>query len=286
MSHSNRLKLHWLFVVAEIGLFIAAVVTAYFSEVNSWSWFVIVSIVAVIIFAALKIVDACPMARELLVREDFAAKIARSSLEYGINQYFNMQSAEDQALRNKLTQKEIAEATGLCLCANSGTSYLDPAIYRHWSFIEERLNAGVNFRVVLLDPFSAEKAFRNQLNVGGESFDSKLNIANLIKLYNSFPLLEIRFVRYGMHSTVFATEKSLFFDPYHVGINGNRIENRSFSLFIKPSHPQQGIGLYRLFRSHFDTLWRAGDSIEEWIEEVHDKLPKDLPALKSRQYTV
>jgi len=32
---------------------------------------------------------------------------------------------------------------------------------------------------VILDPLSAEKAFRNQLNVNGEQFDSKVNIVRI-----------------------------------------------------------------------------------------------------------
>jgi hypothetical protein len=172
------------------------------------------------------------------------------------------------------------------LCANSGASYLDPAIYRHWTAVEKRLKESAEFRVVLLDPFSAEKGFRNKLNVGGEQFDSKMNLPGLIKLYNAFPSLDVRFVRYGMHATVFATESALFVDPYHVGVIDDRIENRSYCLRITSNTSHDGTGLYRLFKSHLDTLWRAGLSFEEWIEQAKEMLPKGLPDLKRRQYNV
>jgi hypothetical protein len=168
------------------------------------------------------------------------------------------------------------------LCANSGASYLDPQIYRHWAFVEKQLDAGVEFRVVLLDPCSEEKDLRNRINVGGESFDSKVNIANLIKLHNKHSSLEIRFTRYGMHATVFATDQCLFFDPYHVGAVGDRIENRSFTLFIKPSAPQEGIGMYKLFKSHFNTLWSNSHSFSDWIDKNSDSLPAGLPQLQKR----
>lgn len=282
MAHSNRTRLHWSFVAIEIILFIAASVCAYLSQVSDWTGFIVVSVIATILFALIKILEAVPAARELLVREDFAAKIASAAGTYGVREYFNMQSAKDQALRNERTQEEIQRAKHLWLCANSGASFLDPAIYRHWQFVEKRLDAGTEFRVVLLDPYSGEKAFRNRINVSGEHFDSKINIANLIKLHNTYPGLEIRFVKHGMHATVFATENCLFFDPYQVGIVGDRIENRSFALRIEPADPAEGVGLYRLLKSHFETLWRSSTAFSVWINEVNDKLPADLPALKPR----
>jgi hypothetical protein len=172
------------------------------------------------------------------------------------------------------------------LCANSGASYLEPSVYRHWPAVEKRLKEGVEFRVVLLDPFSAEKGFRNKINVDGERFDSKMNLAGLIKLYNMYPTLDVRMVRYGMHVTVFATPTTLFVDPYHVGVIDGRIENRSMCMQIRPTAPSDGVGLYRLFKSHFDTLWRVGQSLEEWIDDAKGKqmLMNDLPDLKARQY--
>jgi hypothetical protein len=282
MTHSNRVGLHLVLVFFEVLLFIAAIVSAYLSQVNAWSGFIIVSVIATVIFSVLKIIDAMPTLRTLLIREDMASRMALSAERYGVKDYFNMQSARDQTLRNERTQHEIKRARGLWLCANSGASFLDPGVYRHWQFIEQRLNEGVEFRVVLLDPFSQEKAFRNQINVSGEHFDSKVNIGNLIKLHNAFPSLEIRFAKNGMHATVFATENCVFFDPYQVGVVGDRIENRSFSLRIEHAEPSEGIGLYRLFKSHFDTLWRSSVVFSEWIEVSQEKLPPGLPTLKAR----
>lgn len=282
MAHSNRTRLHWSLIVVDIVLFVAATACAYLSQVGSWPGFVAVSVVATILFALVQVIEGVPVAKELLVREDRAAKIAEAAEKYGVVEYFNMQSAKDQAGRNEATQQEIAKARSLWLCANSGASFLEPAIYRHWPFVERRLKDGVEFRVVLLDPFSREKAFRNNLNVSGEQFDSKVNVANLIKLHNAFPSLEIRFAEYGMHATVFATESCLFFDPYQVGLVGDRIENRSLCLRIEPSTPSEGVGLYRLFKSHFDTLWRSSISFEDWMASAEEKLPAGMPKLRPR----
>lgn len=282
MIHSNRTLLHWSLVILDILLFVAASVCAYLSQVSEWAGFIFVSVGATFIFATIKIVESVPALKELLVHEDFASHIASAAGKYGVRDYFNMQSAKDQTLRNESTQKEIERAKHLWLCANSGASFLDPAVYRHWQFVEQRLKVGTEFRVVLLDPYSGEKSFRNQINLSGEHLDSKVNIANLIQLHNTYQGLEIRFAQHGMHATVFATENCLFFDPYQVGTVGDRIENRTFALRIEPAEPVEGVGLYRLFKSHFETLWRSSIAFSDWVEGARDKLPTGLPAVKVR----
>lgn len=280
--HSNRTKVHWSFTVIEIVIFILAIVSAYLSENSEWAGFFYVAIASVLLYVIIKFFEAYPAAKELLVREDMAAIIAKSAVKYGVERYFNMQDSSDQSERNLSTQKVIGSAKHLWLCANSGASYIDPAIYRHWPHIEKKLKEGIEFRVVLLDPYSEEKKFRNAINVGGEQFDSKLNLANLIKLYNQFPNLEVRFAKHGMHATVFATDEYLFFDPYQVGVIGDRIENRSFSMQISHSEPLEGVGLYRLFKSHFDTLWRSSKEFSDWMTEFSEKHPENLPKVKIR----
>jgi|SRR5450830_644028 len=282
MAHSNRIRIHWSLIVIEVIVFMCAIGSAYLSQVNAWSGFLGLSIGATILFSILKIFDASPALTELLIREDKASKMALAAERYGVREYFNMQSAQDQACRNQCTQTEIERAQSLWLCANSGASFLDPAVYRHWQFVEKRLKAGVEFRVVLLDPYSQEKAFRNKINVNGENFDSKINVANLIKLHNSYPSLEIRFAKSGMHATVFASENVLFFDPYQVGVVNERIENRSFSMLIEHASPDEGVGLYQLFKSHFNTLWTSSTAFAEWLASVEDRLPSGLPVLKAR----
>jgi hypothetical protein len=284
MAHSYRTPVHWGLAIVQIVLFIAAVLSAYLSEEKQWTWFLGISILTTILFAVTKVFETFPGAKDLLAFDDMAAKLASGAIPYGVTRYFNMQDPKEQASRNEETQTAISHATGMWLCANSGASYLDPAIYRHWSFIEKRLSEGVEFRVVLLDPLCEEKGFRNQLNVAGEQSDSKINVPNLVKLHNTYPTLEIRFTRLGMHATVFVTDTCLFFDPYHVGLVNDRIENRSFCLKIGPTKPAEGVGLYRLFKAHFDSLWRSSVSIEDWIDEARETLPLQLPMLKYRKY--
>jgi hypothetical protein len=286
MAHSNRKVIHWSFLVAELVLFAIAIASSYFAEEKMWGWFFSIAGLSFLVFLILKLVEANPAWKDIVLHEDVAGKIATNALPQGLRDYFDMQRRSDQDRRNAATQERIANAGRMLLCANSGASYLDPGIYRHWPSVESKLMAGVDFRVVLLDPYSAEKGFRNKLNVDGEQFDSKINLAGLIKLYNTYPALDVRFVRYGMHTTVFATDQVVFVDPYHVSVVNNRIENRSFCLEIEPVDPGEGVGLYRLFMGHVESLWRSGTSFEEWIEQSSEMLPEGLPALRRRQYTI
>jgi len=279
MAHSDRLNVHWSLVISEIILFVFALISVYLSKTEKWSWFIFLSALSTIIFIIVKIFDAVPAARKLIIREDNASRMSIFAESSGVVDYFNMQSSSGQKRRNDITQQEIANAQNMWLCAISGASYLDPHIYRHWPAIEQRLKCQVNFRVVLLDPLSAEKQFRNKLNANVDPIDSKINLPSLIDLMNAYSTLEVRFAQFGMNSTVFATEHCLFFDPYHVGVINKRIDNRSFSLKISPTSPREGVGYYLLFKSHFDTLWRSSIGMVEWIEKSKDEWPTKLPNL-------
>ncbi|TRM39128.1 hypothetical protein [Pseudomonas aeruginosa] len=287
MSNSNRKAIEIVLIVAEFSLFAGAVATAYFSQKSSWTLFFCLSAVLGVIFVLLKIVQSFPRLKEIKIHETLAGKIASAAIPRGVDDYFDMQRPSEQDRRNAATQADIANAATMWLCANSGASYLDPGVYRHWPAIQKRLNQGINFRVVLLDPFSGEKAYRNQLNVNGEQFGSKMNLASLIDLYNRYQTLEVRFVRYGMHATVFAADDVLYVDPYTVGLIDDRIENRSYTLRIKRCEPDDGVGLYRIYKSHVDTLLRTSESFEAWLERcrAENKLPSGLPAVRARQYT-
>ena len=56
MAHSNRIKLHWSFVILEVLLFVSAIVSAYLSESHEWAGFLLVSIVATFLFVILKLI--------------------------------------------------------------------------------------------------------------------------------------------------------------------------------------------------------------------------------------
>lgn len=283
MAHSYARRVSWILIVVEIILFILAAVSCYLSATLAWPWFWLLTCVAVVLFAVVRITEARPRLLEHLAFEDAAAQMARSAQAYGIERLYNMQLSSDQSARNVDTVTEINRADTMWLCANSGASYLDPGVYRHWAAVAERLRRDVPFKVVLLDPLSDEKSLRDLLNVGEDAVDSKINLPNLVRLYNEHPSLEIRFVSQGMHATVFATPSRMFYDPYHVGVVGQRIENRSFCIRVAPVVPPDGVGYYDLFRDHFNSLWRASKDFEQWVEANGKRFATPLPPLMSRR---
>ena len=229
MAHSYRVLVAWTWPILEVLLFLAnGAGLTYLSAKSLWPEFWLVAIGSVVLFGLLRYVATSPRVSELLAFDDDAEKIARSAISYGLTRFYNMQIRDDQDARNRATVAAIEHADSMRLCANSGASYLDHGVFRHWPSVEQRLYRQVPFKVVLLDPFSEEKELRNRLNMGEDAQDSKINVPNLVRIYNDFRSVEIRFVKVGMHATVFVTPSVVFYDPYHVGLVGKRIENRSY----------------------------------------------------------
>jgi hypothetical protein len=281
VAHTRRRQVAIAFIAVDVLLFIGAIFTSYLSENHNWLFFFGLSTLLTTAFIGTRAIAARPRLQKILAFEDAAARVANQLVPYGIERVYNMQKGQEQSDRNADTVARIKSAAAMWLCANSGASYLDPGLYRHWPTIEERLRKGVPFKVVLLDPRSPEKAFRNLLNVGSDADDSKLNLRILVRLYNEHNSLELRLVKHGMHATVFATDEALFYDPYHVAVVGHRIENRAFCLKISPAKPAEGLGYYDLFRSHFDSLWRESQDFESWLDEHAADLAETM-SLKRR----
>ncbi|WP_323589991.1 hypothetical protein [Aliarcobacter butzleri] len=257
--------------------FLSTTGLAYFAGKGQWNDFGITAFILLIIFIIFKWIEHNPKLLDSIYFDTYLSKITSSAIDSGLIEFYNMQNVDEQDKRNKDCRDLIDKADDMFLCANSGASYLDSAISRHWSSIEKRLNIGKNFKVVLLDPFSENKKQRNSLNVKGDSYDSKLDISNLINLSNKYSNLEIKFIKNGMHSTIFATKNELFFDPYHIGVIGTKIENKTFCLKFQMTENERD--LYTIFMSHFNTLWKNGIELKEWLIENKSQLDSTLPIL-------
>lgn len=216
--------------------------------------------------------------------ETLSDNIAHSAESYGVRQLYNMQIPADQDRRNSDTQNAITNANSMFLCANSGASYLNAAVVRHRPHVIQRLKAGSPFQVILLDPLSAEKRLRDEVNVKGELTDSKLALGDIIRLCNEFPRLDVRFVERGMTCSLFFADGELFFDPYHLAFRDGRIENRFLCLRISRAEVSDGLSYFDLFQLHRDVLWQRGTPIEQWLpakrQDLEAKLNiRDLPQL-------
>lgn len=213
---------------------------------------------------------------------DLGAALTHAATGLGLTAMYNMRDARGQDQRNEQTRVTISRAADMCLAANSGASYLDAGVNRHWDEIKRRLKAGVRFRVVLLDPASSERQLRNRLNGSPEDSDAKINVANLINLHNQYPSLEIRLAPFGMHCTLYITDRVCFFDPYWFANADGRIEGRSFCIQAEPLSPTEQ-GFLTLARSHFDVLWNLAVDLETWHNRHRRRLSTVVPKIVRRR---
>jgi hypothetical protein len=279
LARSRQRGVVALLVFVDPALALIAVATTYFGNKGQWSWFFAWSAFALLLLAASKVFQAYPQIQRLIIRETLESRIASSMLPLRITNFYAMQKPVEQDLRNADTRLAIEAADRMWLCANSGASYLDPALYRHWASIEKKLREGIEFRVVLLDPTSNQKDFRSRQNVNGTPVDSKMNLSNLVDISNRYPSLEIRMVSSGMNLTIFATNSTLFLDPYHLGTVNGRIESRTFCIRIDGSQGDPRESLYRIYKSHFDALWRVSTPLATWLHRQPDELVGNLKTL-------
>ncbi|WP_159099670.1 hypothetical protein [Alloyangia pacifica] len=224
----RRRPLFRLILLLDIGLFglssYGANYLLSYEEVEGQTYLIVMAI-AVAIYVAVRVIGTSRDRVELLAHSTLSDRIADSLISYGLEETYNMQSRADKSRRNSDTQETIEEAQTLKLAANSGASYLSRGVNRHWKYFQDRLDKRVPAKIILLDPNSSEKQFRNKLNNGKEGVDSKLPLADIIRTAQTYPDFQVRFARTGMSCTVFLSHDAAYFDPYHVAMDGGRIPN-------------------------------------------------------------
>jgi len=216
----------------------------------------------------------------LIASKTLANSFTDSAEDYGIDRIYNMQRRFDQDKRNSDTQISIDQAESMRLAANSGASYLSVGLNRHWPNVWRRIAERVPFKVILLDPYSAERKARNLINVAGEAEDSKLPLGDIIRACNKYSELEVRFASTGMTCTVFVTEKEAYFDPYHLAPDGGRISNLFLCLRMQKMTPASGLSNYEIISRHFDSLWSTAIPLRDWLKQKKSMLGP-LPELNS-----
>ena len=274
-SSKERAKI-FIFLIAETLLFLfGTVFLAFFAGNQKWLSFFVCAVVAVALYVTLRYFEIKPKVDEIRFLEKRELFLSREFRRRGIMEFYNMQDPEQQSKRNLDTQEVILRASMMCLSANSGASYIDPGIERHWPFVEKRLEAGITFRLLLLDPFSLEKKARDRLNSFGEEPDSKFRFDVLGNLYNKYNNFEVRIVSSSMYCTIFFTESYMFYDPYHLGKVSSRITNRFFCLKLKSqtdffSEENSDVTYFEILKRHFDSLWSISSDFEDYYIENKD----------------
>lgn len=164
--------------ILEIILFgLSVVIINLLLSKNLYWWVLITAIGIIILEIFIKNKEYNPLIKLAAAREAKNKEIEG----YGITNHYFMDDYESKNKRNSETAKAIDEANELFLLAETGKSYLDIPTDRHWKNIKERLNSGVHFKVLLIDPYCTNKQVRNILN-NTDGVDRKLEIKGLIDL--------------------------------------------------------------------------------------------------------
>ncbi|MCQ6280061.1 hypothetical protein [Bacillus sp. EB600] len=250
-------KLYKYIKILEIILFGLSVFIIDFlkSEKLYW-WVLIVVIITILLEIFIKNKEFNPLIKLAINREQKNKEIERN----GITNHYFMDNYESKNKRNSQTAKVIDEANEMFLLAETGKSYLDIPTDRHWKNIKDRLNKGVSFKVLLINPYCTNKQVRNNLN-NNDGIDRKLNIEGLVTLNNTYENLEIRFTD-QVYCSLFFTDKYMIYDPYHLGKTSDRIENNFIAIEFNRDNRN-----YNILKSHFENCWKLSESFEEVIEK-------------------
>lgn len=247
-------KLNKVFEIVLFGL--SVFVVTFLSNEKLYWWLALASLIIIILEIILKNKEYNFILRQAKRREE---KIAEQESNGIANHYF-MREAGSKNERNKSIINAIDNANELYLLAETGKSYLDIPTDRHWKNIKTKLDQGIAFRVLLIDPFSENKNVRNRLNNISAEIDRKLDIENLKEINKRYQNLEIRFTD-QIYCSLFFTDKYMIYDPYHLGKMGDRIENNFIAIEFKNDNPN-----YNILKSHFNNSWAISKSFEEIVK--------------------
>ena len=256
-----------LFIVVEYLIILITIgATTYFAENQNWIWFIITLIVFAILEGLIKIRSFSPIDKYLNKREAEEFKLKTAFENYGIKDIYLMDNKEGVYgidSRNKKIQYAIDSGNEFNLLAETGKSYIDDSIRKHWDHLKPKLDTGHNMKLLIVNPFSESKITRNKLNNIKTEIDPKLNLQRLDALNRQYENLVIKFTN-DIYCSVFYTDNYLIYDPYHLGKTQNRLEN----YFLAFDFTAGSYG-YRILKNHFEKSWENAMTFTEF-KRKHD----------------
>lgn len=246
-------KLNRIFEIILFGL--SVFVVTFLSNEKLYWWLALASLIIIILEIILKNKEYNPILKQAKLREKKNAEQEQS----GITNHYFMRDATSKNERNEAIIKAIDNANEMYLLAETGKSYLDIPTDRHWKNVKAKLDQGIVFRVLLIDPLSENKQVRNRLNNIPAQVDRKLDIENLKEINDRYQNLEIRFTD-QIYCSLFFTDKYMVYDPYHLGKIGDRIENNFIALEFRSDNAN-----FNILKNHFNNSWAISKSFEEIV---------------------
>ena len=223
-----------------------------------WIWAGLFSLIMIFLEILLKSEAMNPfikMAQQREVKQ-------REYEEQGIRNLYFMRDSYSKHRRNEAIIEIIRNSNELNLLAETGNSYISPTADRFWKEIKKKIDNGVKLKLLLVDPLCENKKLRNEFN-DIEGVDSKFNFKQIKELSNH-PHVTIRFTN-ETYCSLFFTDHSMIYDPYHIGKIGDRIENNFIAIEFSRTNEN-----YNILKNHFENCWETGHD----INKVEDELKK------------
>lgn len=161
--------------------------------------------------------------------------------------------------------------SSLSLLGLSGFHYVH-AQGKNWQYgIRRHLDEGRPMRILLAHPEGEEARIRKRAEARGnaEAF-LKVPLRRLEELKNRYPQLEVKLTTLPIYCSIFMTDRSVFYDPYHLGCLEGHDSGQNLFLLVEFTHGQ----CYTLLERHFDFLWN--DSSAAQLVEVTSRLRREI----------
>ena len=242
-------------------------VLTYLGENHYWAAFTCVVFVCLLLFIGLHYLESKPFLERLKRLEEREYEAAHKMIKYGISDFFNMKDNKEMHKRNIVNIEIIEKGNRFSLLGESGTSYLDPSVRRHWDFLKTKLDQGVPLRLLIVNPFCESKKLRNDLNGVTAQVDPKIKLEIICNLSKKYANVEVRFTN-EIYCSVFFSENEMMYDPYHLGKLTDRLENYFLAFYLKKtSLNSDEFSYYNMLKNHFEVLWDRGMHLDQFLDE-------------------
>ena len=248
---------------------------SYYAEKQKWDFFIAVVFICIILFVILKYIESKPFQERIKSLEKINYEFATKANEYGIQKFFNMKNNQEIYERNIINIDIIKRGNQFSLLADTGNSYIDPSLRRHWDYLKLKLNDGIPIRLLLTNPFCESKQIRNKLNNVTTKIDPKLKLDVIYNLYKNYGRFDIKFTN-EVYCSLFFSESEMIYDPYHLGKTEDRLENYFLAFYIKQLQTDNNFSYYNVLKSHFDYLWSNGINLQEFVDNYSTELTNTI----------
>jgi len=163
------------------------------------------------------------------------------------------------------------------LLARSGFNYLHDAGKNYEAGVGERLIQGAEFQVILENPFSPSGIARSAAAKDREPW-TRIPLGRLSNLSSTYPgKFRLRITDDPVYCSLFFTDYSVIYDPYHLGVLGQPATVGNQFLVFEFERPlKEGFlgprDYYALLADHFEFLWKRATPWEEYLEKYKDEL--------------